>query len=94
MAGNKPEISSVWINAETAAKKGIKTGDRIRITSKYDSVEGIAWLTEGLHPEAVMVSLAGRPRFKGKREGASSSFNGLLAPRCEQPLAVMRLPCA
>jgi anaerobic selenocysteine-containing dehydrogenase len=81
VAGNKPEISSVWINSGTATKKGIRTGDRIRITSKYDSVDGIAWLTEGLHPEAVMVSLVGRPRFRGKHEGASpTSFNDLLAP--------------
>lgn len=81
VAGNKPELSSVWINAETASKRGIKTGDRIRISSKYDSVEGIAWLTEGLHPEAVMISLAGRPRFKGKHESTSTtSISELLAP--------------
>jgi anaerobic selenocysteine-containing dehydrogenase len=81
VAGNRPEISSVWINAETASKKGIKTGDRIRITSKYSSVEGIAWLTEGLHPEVVMVSQAGRPHIRGKQRVASTPvLDELLTP--------------
>ena len=83
------EISSVWINTDTANKKGIKTGDRIKITSKYASVEGVAWLTEGVHPEAVMVSQAGRPHIKGKYKVASTPmFNELLTPDLKQVDAV------
>jgi anaerobic selenocysteine-containing dehydrogenase len=85
VAKNRPDISSVWINAETAQKKGIKTGDRIRITSKYASVEGVAWLTEGIHPEAIMVSQAGRPHIKDKYKVASTPmFNELLTPELKQ----------
>src|SRR5579875_695017 len=85
VAKNRPDISSVWINSETARKKGIKTGDKIRITSRYSSVEGVAWLTEGIHPEAIMVSQAGRPHIKGKYKVASTPmFNELLTPELRQ----------
>ncbi len=85
VAKNRPDISSVWINTETATKRGIKTGDRIKITSKYASVEGIAWLTEGIHPEAIMVSQAGRPHVRGKYKVSSTPmFNELLTPELRQ----------
>jgi len=85
VAGNRPEISSVWMNTETARKKGIKNGDRIKITSKYASVEGVAWLTEGVHPEVLMVSQAGRPHIQSKYKLSSiPMFNELLSPDLKQ----------
>jgi anaerobic selenocysteine-containing dehydrogenase len=80
VTGNKPEVSSIWMNADTAKKRGIKTGDRIRVISKCSSMEGIAWLTEGLHPEAVMVSQGGGTHKRGRYSVASASFNELVTP--------------
>ncbi len=79
VAGNRPDVTYVWINSETRRRKGIKNGDRIRITSKYSSVEGVAWLTEGVHPEAVMMSQAGRPHIKSRYKiSTAPMFNELV----------------
>ena len=49
-----PYLMGVWINSATAQKKGIKNGDRIKITSDAGhTVEGEALLTECVHPECV-----------------------------------------
>jgi anaerobic selenocysteine-containing dehydrogenase len=85
VAKNRPDLSMVWINEDTGNRKGIKTGDRIKITSKYGSVEGVAWLTQGIHPEAVMVSQGGRPHIRGKYKiNSIPLFNELLSSDLRQ----------
>jgi anaerobic selenocysteine-containing dehydrogenase len=52
-----PYVMGVWINSATAQKKGIKTGDRIKVTSQYGhTVEGEAVVTEAIHPECVGIN--------------------------------------
>ena len=46
----------VWINAKVAEKKGIKTGDLVRITSRIGYMVTKAFVTEGIHPRVVAVS--------------------------------------
>ncbi len=50
-----PYHMGVWINSETARRKGIKTGDRIKIVSQFEgfTVYGEALVTEGIHPECI-----------------------------------------
>ena len=44
------------INSATANRLGIKTGDRIRLTSPAGSIEGAAQVVEGIHPQVFGVS--------------------------------------
>lgn len=46
----------VLINSLTANKLGLRTGDRIRLTSPAGSVEGHAQVVEGIHPQVIGVS--------------------------------------
>jgi len=46
----------VLINSLTARKLGLKTGDRIRLTSPAGSIEGVAQVIEGIHPQVFGVS--------------------------------------
>jgi anaerobic selenocysteine-containing dehydrogenase len=55
-----PYHMSIWINPETAQKKGLQTGDLIRVLSQFTggtgepfTVEGEVLVTEGIHPEVL-----------------------------------------
>ncbi|MEG2533975.1 MAG: molybdopterin dinucleotide binding domain-containing protein, partial [Gordonibacter sp.] len=42
------------INSATGAAKGVKSGDKVRLSNRDgDAIEGIAVLTEFVHPECV-----------------------------------------
>jgi len=47
-----------WINPKTAAQRGIKDGDLIRVTSKIGHIVTRAHVTEGIHPEVIAISTA------------------------------------
>ena len=46
----------MWINAKLAEKKGIKTGDLVRVTSKIGYLVTKAFVTEGINPKVVAIS--------------------------------------
>ncbi|OGL58617.1 MAG: hypothetical protein A3J27_14670 [Candidatus Tectomicrobia bacterium RIFCSPLOWO2_12_FULL_69_37] len=46
-----------WLNPKTAAARGIKNGDEIRIRSAVGELKTKARLTEGVHPGTVAVSM-------------------------------------
>jgi anaerobic selenocysteine-containing dehydrogenase len=49
-----PYTMAVWINTATAEKRGVRTGDRIKVTSQFGhTVEGEALVTEAIHPECI-----------------------------------------
>jgi anaerobic selenocysteine-containing dehydrogenase len=54
----QPYHMGVWINPKTARKKGITTGDRIKIVSQFEdhTVYGEALVTEGIHPECLGIA--------------------------------------
>jgi anaerobic selenocysteine-containing dehydrogenase len=47
-----------WINPKTAAARGIKDGDLIRVASKLGHIVTRAHVTEGIHPDVVAISTA------------------------------------
>jgi len=50
----RPDMMGVWVNSETAEKRGIKNGDRIKVTSQFGhTVDGEAFVTECINPECV-----------------------------------------
>lgn len=46
----------VWINHEVAREKGIRMGDRVKITSSIGSIISRAFITQGIHPKVIAVS--------------------------------------
>ena len=44
---------AVFMNAATAAKKGLKDGDRVTVESRYGRTSGALRVTELLHPDAL-----------------------------------------
>ncbi len=45
-----------WIHPQTAEKKGIREGDKIRVTSQVGSIETRAYITQGIHPQVIAIS--------------------------------------
>jgi len=57
LSEKNPYAYSVLLNAETAHKKGIGSGDRVRLEIEEGyKVEGQALLTECIHPEVVGIA--------------------------------------
>ncbi|MBZ5700386.1 MAG: molybdopterin-dependent oxidoreductase [Acidobacteriia bacterium] len=75
-----PIHGGILINSATAGKLGIKTGDRLRLTSPAGSIEGAAQVVEGIHPQVLGVSnTITRQVVNNKRVRAKGShFNRLL----------------
>ena len=48
-----PYTMSVWINKKTAQKKGIKDGDPVVVESLWGKTNGLAKLTDLIHPDGV-----------------------------------------
>jgi anaerobic selenocysteine-containing dehydrogenase len=46
----------MWINPKTAAERGIKDGELVRVTSKIGYLVTKAHVTEGIHPKVVAIS--------------------------------------
>ena len=47
---------SVQINSDTAAKKGIKTGDSVVITSPWGEIDAKAFCRQGVRPDCLVVT--------------------------------------
>ncbi|MDD5241828.1 MAG: molybdopterin-dependent oxidoreductase [Sulfuricella sp.] len=45
-----------WMNAETAAKIGVKTGDLVRVESKVGHLVTKAYVNEAIHPKVIAIS--------------------------------------
>jgi anaerobic selenocysteine-containing dehydrogenase len=45
-----------WINTTTAAARGIKDGDRIKVASSIGSITTTAYVTEGIIPDVIAIS--------------------------------------
>ncbi len=75
-----PIHGGILVNSATAAKLGIKTGERVRLTSPAGSIEGAAQIVEGIHPQVFGVSnTITRQVLSNKRVRAKGShFNRLL----------------
>lgn len=80
-------VYNVIINSETAKKKGIRNGDKIIIESAGTGykAEGIASLTEGIHPE--VIAYTGGGGHWAKRLPIASQANKGLCPEWLIPLS-------
>ncbi len=79
-----PYDYSILINTDTARKKGLKDGDRVRVDAFWGgSTEGHLKLTELIHPEAL--GFPGHHGFKGRLRNPITwegpDFNDLLSDR-------------
>jgi anaerobic selenocysteine-containing dehydrogenase len=54
-----PEIPYVLINKDTAAKLGLRDGEKVRITSRFGEGEAVIRTTEGIHPNVVAMTNMG-----------------------------------
>jgi len=50
---SQPDDYGVWINAKTAADKGISNGDQVKVTSAYGSLTAPAKVVQGIRPDTV-----------------------------------------
>ncbi|MBI4493786.1 MAG: molybdopterin-dependent oxidoreductase [Chloroflexi bacterium] len=80
LAGRNTKVFTVGINAETARRKGIREGDRIVLeTADGRRAEGVARLTQGIHPECLAVpGITGRWARNDRARGQGVHFNSLL----------------
>lgn len=80
LAEHHPYAYKILINAETAARKKIKDGAMIWVTSEAGKVKGEAKLTECIHPEVVGIAGVFGSWAKGKpvAKGKGVHFNTLL----------------
>jgi molybdopterin-containing oxidoreductase family molybdopterin binding subunit len=80
LSERNPYAYKILINTETAARKGVRDGDRIWVESEAGKVTGEAKVTECIHPEVVGIAgvfgswAEGKPVAKGK----GVHFNSLL----------------
>lgn len=56
-----PYEFAIWLNSETASKKGLRDGDSVVVESRYGKASGFLKVTELIHPEVV-----GIPASHGK----------------------------
>ena len=70
----------ILVNPITAAQLGVSTGTRIRLHSPAGSVDGVAQLVEGIHPQVLGVSNAITRHFvtNDRQKQRGSHFNRLL----------------
>jgi molybdopterin-containing oxidoreductase family molybdopterin binding subunit len=83
LSKHHPYAYKVILNAATARAKGIRDGDPVSVESSYGRVQGLAKLSQGVHPEVVAIAgafghwAAGMPVARGK----GAHFNSLLSAR-------------
>jgi anaerobic selenocysteine-containing dehydrogenase len=73
-------LRGVLLNPVTAARYGVEDGDSVEIESRFGRVEGVAALSQGVHPDTVAVANAltrKTPRERG------TPFNVLLPAELE-----------
>ncbi len=86
LSEKNPYAYSLLINAATAKKKGIRSGDRVRLTTQDGyTAEGQAQVTECIHPEAIGIAgCFGRKSKALHSYGKGVHFNSLLPHRQER----------
>jgi molybdopterin-containing oxidoreductase family molybdopterin binding subunit len=87
LADRSHKVYTIGINPETAKKKGIKDGDKLVLETPHGRhAEGVARVTQGVHPECLVVpSISGRWGVglkAAKKKGIH--FNSLLTQTIER----------
>jgi anaerobic selenocysteine-containing dehydrogenase len=78
--GCQPLHLGVMINSKTARKKGIKTGDILKLESPFGEISGRATVCEEVHPECVAISntISRWSQHPVGKQKVSTHFNKLL----------------
>jgi anaerobic selenocysteine-containing dehydrogenase len=83
LAESHPYAYRIWLSRAAAEARGIAEGDWVAVESRSGRVEGIAHVSEGIHPEAV--GIAGIHGHWARQAGAAAGngvhFNALLGMR-------------
>jgi anaerobic selenocysteine-containing dehydrogenase len=69
-----------WINTKTAAQKGIRHGDRIRVKSRIGEIVTKANVTEGVHPGAIAIAHHAGHWAHGEYASGRKSYNHISEP--------------
>ena len=84
-----PYEYAVWLNADTAAKKGLKDGDIVVVESRYGKTEGRLKATQLIHPEAVgLPGIAGYASAQENPIAGQGPYFNILCPFDEKDYAV------
>jgi anaerobic selenocysteine-containing dehydrogenase len=75
-----PYAFRLLLHPSAAAKRDIKNGDRVSVTSRAGSVTGEVCLTEGIHPKVVAIAVIAGHWAKGLpvARGRGMHFNTLV----------------
>lgn len=82
----KPE-NPLIINAETAARLGIKTGDWVWVESRYGKVKAKARVSQGIHPEVVGLQHGFGHWALGEAAKGRGTSDSALRPTRADPIA-------
>jgi anaerobic selenocysteine-containing dehydrogenase len=69
-----------WINPETAAQRGIRHGDSIRVKSRIGEIITKANVTEGVHPKAIAIAHHAGHWAHGVYASGRRSYNHISEP--------------
>jgi anaerobic selenocysteine-containing dehydrogenase len=78
-----PYEMKIWMNVETAKRKGLKDGDEVWVESRYGKIKGRLKLTELIHPEVVGIPACygSGTMFMSPEARKGSYFNRLLTTK-------------
>lgn len=86
-----PYAYNVMMNSSTAAAKGLRDGDRVRIESRHGAEDAMLRVTELIHPECLGIpGMFGHWAIrKTVARGNGASFNNLLPPPSESRIDII-----
>ncbi len=92
MLDNLMPTNDVWVHPVTAEKLGIKTGDKIRLTSSVGTEEGRALVTPGIRPDTVFAYMGFGSKNKELARATGKGVHcGNLLPHVISPISGMNV---
>ncbi len=92
MLANLMSDNGVWVHPVTAGKLGIKTGDKIRLTSSVGTEEGHALVTPGIRPDTVFAYMGFGSKNKELARATGKGVHcGNLLPHVIAPISGMNI---
>jgi molybdopterin-containing oxidoreductase family iron-sulfur binding subunit len=87
-AGRKSWATEAELHPATAAKLGIAAGDRVLVESPSGAIECSAWLTRGVHEDALRIAQGGGHTAFGRyARGVGANVMTLVSTERQHPFA-------
>lgn len=84
--------NSLWIHPQTAAKQGIRHGDKVEITSAFGKQPARALISKGIRPDCVFTYFGfGRLSTEMKRACQKGTNSNIMLPTVFSPVCAMSL---